>query len=388
MKMTMQNKKPGTAGRKAFTAVEILLAVAVVGILFGLIFAFYKSAINKAKYVEAVGTVDAISKAEEIKQMNTGEYVAAANTQEVNEKLGLDIKPKWYNYKVIGVTDDNFIVLAEKILDDINSGSLSSEPIVIAKDRSGPVSPESIPPTEGESTPPDSGSPSGPSDDGGGTPSGGGGGGGGTPSGGGGPGGGGRQLRYPNQTPLPASLLDFMKQAPLANTRYDLINDKHINMVYVNPDDYGVDRGGAIAWWYGINDLYGFDSSGAPVFITGNTIFVNQYITSTYTQPALASIISHEATHADYDYNSQVWIDATKAAHNELTDSDIHITQAPFNSIDQEFQADAAMVQLWNVVRDGPNGALDDYANHFAWGEAAFKAWLKSFPAYASLPNY
>ena len=82
MKRVIRYKR---AERKAFTAIEILLALAVIGVLFGLIFAFYRAAIDRSKYVEAVATVNSISNAEEVNQMNNGEYVAADNTQEVNE---------------------------------------------------------------------------------------------------------------------------------------------------------------------------------------------------------------------------------------------------------------------------------------------------------------
>ncbi len=397
MKRVMRYKR---AGRKAFTLVEILIALAVVGVLFGLIFAFYKSAVDRSKYVEAVATVDSISKAEEINQMNTGDYVAADNTQEVNDKLGLDIESKEYNYMVVGVTNDNFIVLAEKIMDDINNGNLATEPTIIAKNKTGPVSPESLP----ESTPTGEPGNTSPEAPGGGGP-GGGGPGGGSPSGENSPesnpagagspnGGGGDTLLYPHQRPVDASLLDFMTLAPLADDRLNLINDKHIHIVFVDPNDYGVDPVNTGAWWYGIGNGFTFNSSGRPVYVTGNTIFVNQDITSTWTNEALASIISHEATHADYDYNPDVWIAATEAAPPFPTADQIHITTAPGNSIDQEFQADTAMVQLWTVVKDpnNPNDVnnsfLNDYKASYDQGEASFKADLKRIPAYAGLPNF
>jgi Tfp pilus assembly protein PilE len=410
MEKVTQNKKPKMAERKAFTVVEILLSLAVVGILFGLIFAFYRSSIEKSKYVEAVATVDAISKAEEINQMNTGEYVAAANTQEVNEKLGLDIQPRWYNYKVIGVTKDNFIVLAEKILDDINSGNLSSEPTVIAKNLSGPVSPESVGPTD-ESSPADGES----SSPGGGPPSPGGG----TPAnsnssetnpGGGNPGGGGggsRQTIHPKQTAVPTALLDLLKDTVSGDWAYDLIHNNSIPVVYVNPDDYGIS--GALAWWAGIYDQTFVDVYGNYVFVTGNTIFINQNLLSQgYTESAIASIITHESNHADYQYHGQTWIDATKAAHPELTDSEIHISPTPdyylsdtqkqgypFNSIDQEYQGFDAAVDVWNEIKGADtNAELDYWANLKATGgENAMKTAIRALygvnpPDAGGLPEY
>lgn len=384
------------AKRRAFSLIEILLAVTIIAVFFGLIFAFYKNAINKSKYVEAVATVSNIAKTEEIVKLETGEYVAAENTQEVNERLGLNIEPRWFNYKVIGVTNDNFIVLAERIRDDIESGELVGDDIVVARDNSGPIAPETVnqsPPPElggdnGDGTPPGSSSPDG-------------GPGGGSPSGGAGDdtspsgatddsdnnqtgGGSDDEARRPEQADVPSALLDYLNQAPLAADLLGLITDKNINIVYVNGEDYNEDSD-TIAFWFGIDDGYTVDSDGNLVLVTGNTIFVNENATSGYSDQALASLIAHEATHADYDYNTQEWIDATLAAHPELTTADIH---APANSIDQEYNCDAAMLELWSVIRDGPNTALDTYQDHFEDGEEDFKDWLQTFEAYAALPLY
>jgi len=387
--------------RRAFTLIEILLAITVIAVFFGLIFAFYKNAINKSKYVEAVATVANIAKTEEIAKLETGEYIAAANTQEVNERLGMDIEPRWFNYKVVGVTNDNFIVLAERIRDDIESGDLAGDDIVVARNNAGPISPDSVnqPPPDlggddiggpdtGDSAPPGSSSP------GGGSPSSGGPGGG-SPGGNSGdsddsnPTGGGsdESIRHPTQTAVPLSVLDYFSQAPLAADLLNLINDNGIRMVYVANSDYGV-KESTVAFWWGINDHIELDSNGKKVFVTGNTIFVNQNATATYTEAALAAIVAHEATHADYDYNPQEWIDATKAAHPELTDDDIHIDRYPGNSIDQEYNANKAMVELWDVVKDSSNGNLDFYSAAFATGEDNFKTILKAMPAYRELPDY
>jgi len=398
--------------RRAFTLIEILLAITVIAVFFGLIFAFYKNAINKSKYVEAVATVANIAKTEEIAKLETGEYIAAANTQEVNERLGMDIEPRWFNYKVVGVTNDNFIVLAERIRDDIESGDLAGDDIVVARNNTGPISPDSVNqspedlggddiggPDTGDSAPPGSSSPGsgGPSS---GSPGGGSPGGDSGDSGDSNPTGGGDDdsVRHPTQTAVPSSVLDYLNQAPLAADRLSLINDNDIRIVYVDNADYGTSES-YIAFWWGINDHVEYDSNGNQVFVTGNTIFVNQNATATYTEAALAAIIAHEATHADYDYNPQEWIDATKAAHpmivdpvtgelRPITDNDIHVTQYPGNSIDQEYNANDAMVELWDVVKDSSNGNLDAYSAAFATGEDNFKTILKAMPAYRNLPDY
>ncbi len=391
-------------GRKAFTLVEIMIALAVVGVLFGLIFAFYRSAIDKSKYVEAVATVDSIGKAEEINQMNTGEYVAADNTQEVNEKLGLNIESKGYNYKVVGVTNDNFIVLAEKILDDINNGNLSTEPTVIAKNNSGPVAPESVP----ESTPgapPGETSPESPT------------GGGGTPGGGGSPGGnnpeppvatpaadqtggGSSRTLYPSQSAVSADTINLLDNTIWGQWAYDLIKNDSIKVVYVNMADY--DSTGALAFWWGIYD-HVETINREKVFVTGNTIFIDySLLPKGYTATAIASIITHEANHADYAYHPQEYIEATLAAHHELSASDIHI---PGNSIDQEYQGFNKAVNVWKEIKSATdtNDQMDFWAGLQATnpppplppdgGEAAMKAEVRALygvnpPDVFGLPEY
>lgn len=387
--------------RKAFTLLEVLIVLAVVGLLFGLIYAFYQSAIEKSKHVEAVATVDAIGKAEEINQMNTGEYVAAANTQEINEKLGLNIEPRWYTYKVIDVTDDNFVVLAEKILDDINKGSLSAEPTVIARDRSGPISPQNVVPSSTEPTPAEE-TPSHPTSPPSSPTSGGPGGGGGSPGGGPGSvppispgdnptGGGGESgsILYPSQLTVPSSIAELLNGTVSGDWAYDLINDNDIAVVYVNIADYSTSSN-ILGFWSGIDDQI-WVVNGKRVFVLGNTIFINNLLpVNGYTDTAIASIITHESTHADYSYNPQAWIDATKAAHPELTDSDIHISLSPFNSIDQEYQAFDNSVDIWNEIKGADTNVEMDYwaAEKAAGGEALMKDDIRALYADQSLPEY
>ena len=409
MKRVIRYKR---AERKAFTAIEILLALAVIGVLFGLIFAFYRAAIDRSKYVEAVATVNSISNAEEVNQMNNGEYVAADNTQEVNDKLGLDIESKEYNYKVVGVTNDNFIVLAEKILDDINNGSISSEPTTIARNKSGPISPESAGEPAGgpDNTPPGET----PSSPGGGGP------------GGGGPGGsppgesspednppltngptpdGGTPIIYPTLSAVSSDIVNLLNNAVGWGQYADtLIQNDSIKVVYADFSQFGY-----------TNDTNGFwpatgkvdevqDVSGQEVFVQGNTIFLNEHLSAEgYTDNAVASIIAHEATHADYSYNPQQYINALLGPPpvqvsdpfgtplRDITATDIHI---PGDSIDQEYNAFVNDVDVWNKIKGtDTNVELDFEAGYLTQpitpaNEAAFKALLRSNVGYQNLPEF
>lgn len=288
--------------RKAFTFVEILLAITVIAIFFGLIFAFYKNAINKAKYVEAVATVANIAKTEEMQKFDTGEYVAAANTQEVNERLGLNIEPRWFNYKVIGVTDDNFIVLAERILDDIESGDLTGDPIVVARDSSGPISPDSIgdegTPESGDSgTPPGSSSPGGGGSPGASSP-------GGSP-GGAAPeptpsGGGEHRTTYNNSVD---DLMTVIHNSASSMDLYDTIVNNGISVEFADLLSIGALGLYMPTWW---NDVYG-----PFLAFEENTIYIDQMYRTDYPPEIGAVVVAHEAGHGDWNYNTAYWAQYT-----------------------------------------------------------------------------
>lgn len=117
-----------------------------------------------------------------------------------------------------------------------------------------------------------------------------------------------------------------------------------------------------------------------------NAIVVNQRYRTQSSEQAIAAIICHEATHADYNYNPEKWIAITKENHPEFTDNQIHI---PANSIDQEYNAFRNSVILWAEVKDGlSDGLLDDLTQSFNQGEAYFKGQLMLVDVYARLPQY
>jgi prepilin-type N-terminal cleavage/methylation domain-containing protein len=383
--------------RRAFTLIEVLLAITVVAVFFGLIFAFYKNAINKSKYVEAVATVANISKIEEMVKIDTGEYVAAANTQEVNERLGMNIEPRWFNYKVIGVTNDNFIVLAERIRDDIESGNIAGEDIVVARNNSGPIAPSSVNQDgqdlgggdPGAGTPPGSSSPGG-GGPGGGSPGGGspGGGspGGGTP-GGSQTGGGTEQHVYRDTVQVPSDVLALLNGTVNGDYFYDLINDNGINVVYF---DFGrlfsdFEFFQPLAMWTGLtnqpyNDFYNGDDS----ILYGNTIYVNDLLKQStlafgpaYSDNAIATVITHEATHSDYSYNPDFWINDAIVNHGQAPE-DIHITQDPFDSIDQEYNAFNNCALVWNEIGGTETNEELDIWKDMIGDEVAMKIEVRS----------
>ncbi len=393
--------------KKGVTFVEILLALTVIAVFFGLIFAFYKNAINKSKYVEAVATVSNITKAEEMYKMDTGEYVAAANTQEVNERLGMNIEPRWFNYKVVGVTNDNFIVLAERIRDDIESGNLEGDDVVIAMDNSGPVSPSdinrnepSLDDTSGEGGPPPGSNSPGGGSPGAGSPGGGApGGDSGTPGSGDSSqsnptGGGSEKHDYEDTVDVPDDVIALLSGTVNGDYFYNLINDNDINVVYF---DFSRLYGDFVylfplAMWTGLDDQPYFDYfNNDSDTLYSNTIYVNYLLEedtdifgSAYSDKAIASVVTHEATHADYSYNPDFWINDAIVNHGQSPE-DIHITQDPYDSIDQEYNAFNNATLVWGEIKGTEtNEELDGWLD-IVGSEIAMKQEVRS--RYSSLKD-
>jgi len=101
--------------RQGFTLVEIVIVVVVIGLLSTVALTYYKSVVEKAKINSAMSTMVEIGKAESLRQMTGGDFVAANSAEEISKSLAIDVDPKYYEYRVVGVTDDEFMVLAAKI---------------------------------------------------------------------------------------------------------------------------------------------------------------------------------------------------------------------------------------------------------------------------------
>lgn len=378
--------------RRGFSLTEILIAIIIIGILAVLFINFYKMHIEKAKSAEGISNAGIIRKAEEIHRLDKNNYIAANNTEEVNERLGLEIKSKYYGYQVVNVTDDNFIIIAKRIGEDI---SLPSDIKFIVMDKIGLIR-SGYENYLGEGSGGGGGGgvagTGGSGGGGGGGTAGGGSGGGGTGiggigggetgggggttggggTGGGGTGGGGTGETVTTSKPVYTSeieaALELLKNSATGVYYYNLIMEKMIPVVYeAGPSN-------AMAWWKGISY---------------NTIYVNQILKNSAPESAIAALIAHEATHADYDYYPQKWIDRTLELHSELTTDDLHITVLPGDSIDQEYNSFSSQVNTWKEVK----GEDTDY-NNDAWtaiydqGESYMKAQIRLAYTGQGLPEY
>ncbi|MFH0876669.1 MAG: hypothetical protein V1863_00410, partial [Candidatus Omnitrophota bacterium] len=152
---------------------------------------------------------------------------------------------------------------------------------------------------------------------------------------------------------------------------YDLIIAEEIAVVYVDVTQYGLGVTEVGAFWQGT--FY-------------NTIYINELMRTYAPEPAVAALIAHEATHADYDYEPQKWIDLTLQQHPELTASDVH---APGNSIDQEYNAFRSQVSVWNETKGSYTDSNNEgWAHYYAQGESYMKSQIRQAYADQTLPEY
>lgn len=404
---------------KGLSLIEIVIVIFLITFLSGLSFYVYRHYTEKAISAEAMVSVGAIKDAEELYRVGAGTYVAAEDTEQINERLELDIVPKYYEYEVVGVTDDNFIIIARRIGADLqeylDAEEVPPRPIVIAMDKSGII---------------DSGygqylgigggaggeigtTGLGGTGAGGIGSTGGGfgdfpdvGGGAGTGTGvtgtaggetGGGtgiPGGGIPFLGGVEPAVYDSEILDALNMLKDNDTDltlgdtigyyYELITERNISVIYDDVSKYGAT--GAIAVWRG------------PGY---NTIYVNEEYKTKSPESAIAAVIVHEATHADYDYNPEKWLAIIEERYPAVDTSEIingylyvynpeteTFDEKPHlrSSITQEYFAFSNGLETWQELR---NGDSDEDQNawlaEYVQGEDHMRDELKK---YYDLPDY
>ncbi len=98
--------------KSGFTLVEILVVVVILAVLGALIIPRILGRVEKAKEAEAFMNLGAIRSAEILTQNLTGKFVAAEYAAAIKAALGLSIEDLFYSYKIIDVTDENFLAVA------------------------------------------------------------------------------------------------------------------------------------------------------------------------------------------------------------------------------------------------------------------------------------
>lgn len=354
--------------KNGFTLIEIIITLVIIGVLTALSIGYYSHIKDKAKNSEAVITAGNIRSAELANKMAGGSYVAANTTEEINQLLPVGVEPKDYEYRIVGVSDENFLILATKI----DTGE-----IVVAMDKDGLLhlgggsgSP-GYPPTGGGSSGSSGGGSGGSGGDtggiGGGSSGGGSGGTGGGSSGGSSSGGSGSSSSSetsvgPSATTEVSLLtaLSLLQNTTYGDALYDLIIANNIGITYAN-------LGGALglwipSWWL---HLYPEDN------VTPNTIYISSDIGTTWSAEAIAAVIVHEANHADYTYNTEKWVTLT-TEHFSIDRSKLNWLSDPVaggtvlgDSIDQEYNCFVQEALFWNEKR----GTQSNEELDFIWNE-------------------
>lgn len=413
--------------RKAFTFLEILMVLIIISILAALAVVGYSRYKDKAISVEAKVGIGHIRQAEEAYKLSAGTYVGAGSTDEINELLGIKLIPRYYEYKVVNATQDNFLVLAKRIGEDLGlylgEGIIPSDYTLLAMDKSGIVSNSSL-------FAPEAGGQSGGGTStiggggwgsvGGGFLSGGGSGGGGGGIGGGGSGGGGGGVvvggspgtyTYGGNYEEPVGDIYNAQIAAALNMLADITT----NLTYTTVS--GTVVGNSPKYYFdllearSITPAYGTttdDALGEYSYqwynSTGNIVSQNLTVRSNLqTSPGwptetIAAIILHEAVHVDFLYNSAVWdtriqtlwpppaIDPTLLRDPKTNIKiDGTVIHPLYSSITQEYFAFSSEAQFWANYKDDYSGvpgagiveedAIYDYDQQ---GEAYLRSILRA----------
>lgn len=404
--------------KRAFTVLELTITLIVICVLVGMALMSYQLYVEKAKSGEAIVNVGAIRKAEEMYRLLKGEYINADNADEISQRLSLEITPKFYEYRIVGATADNFLVVARRIGENLGeylgSGAIPSELMVVAMDKTGGVSNTDLFATtggQGAGTTGGGGSWGGvsgitswiggtPGSGTGGTTGGGGGG-----SSGGGTGGGELPQATGGSIPQPvvysAEIQAALEKVASVGSKfiyisesgvsvegdsgqyyYDLIQEKNINVAYIQMNP---------SW-------LGYWSS------SDNLIAINESLKTDPGWPTetISAIITHEATHADYSYNPATWVNRITTLWPQAVGPyfvDPAELLDPFGdlyySITEEYFTNANEAQLWKEYQADYAGVPGDgitfedgKVSRYEQGEAVVRAYLRAIPSYAGLPEF
>lgn len=116
--------------KRGFTLLEILITTVIIAILGVLVIPRLTGQIRKAYEAEAIENLGAIRSSQMLIHQLTGKFVAAADELGISSALGLLIEGRFYKYKIIDATEENFLAMAIPI--DLLSNWL--EGIAINKD--------------------------------------------------------------------------------------------------------------------------------------------------------------------------------------------------------------------------------------------------------------
>ena len=91
------------------------MVVVILAVLGAIVFPKFFGQIEKAKEAEAINNLGAIRSQELLSYNLTGKFVAAEDAAEIKAALGILVGERYYTYKIIDVTDENFLAVATPI---------------------------------------------------------------------------------------------------------------------------------------------------------------------------------------------------------------------------------------------------------------------------------
>ena len=101
--------------KKAFTLVELLIVITILGILALMAVPNYLRGVENAKNREPQSILRLMAYAEKMYRLQYGGYISCAGTNNCNNKLGLEISSQDWNFYIDGVAANAFLTHAKRL---------------------------------------------------------------------------------------------------------------------------------------------------------------------------------------------------------------------------------------------------------------------------------
>lgn len=111
--------------QKGFTLVELMVVVAIIGILAGIVYPNYQDSVRKARRADAKGALTGLANALERRYTETGSYTGAANTVDdpgdvgtpwvYSAKSPVDGTETYYNLTIASATTSTYTIAATPV---------------------------------------------------------------------------------------------------------------------------------------------------------------------------------------------------------------------------------------------------------------------------------
>lgn len=130
------HSRPRRHAQQAWTLLEVLLVVVIIGVLLALALPRYHRLTEHARSSEAVVTLAAIRTGEALYLAQAGTFVDAPDLSSINTALNLDLASDQFEYEIAQASPDAFLAVATRKLPASQAGQ---EPLRIAMDHQGQI---------------------------------------------------------------------------------------------------------------------------------------------------------------------------------------------------------------------------------------------------------